>query len=187
MKKLLVLFVYLVSLNSNCQDKYFGQWVFAENENDYRLINKDGIAVTNCKDIPSLIIRFTKEGDAGFYLYGSDGLFPDYTGNGATIEIKLRGQDGRFFNGNHNNSDFKITFATSTYITDSTQITNFFSVVDSQVDIDFFSAYLYDWAQVYFKTTLNGESKVFRFYLDGYKDAYDYFEERYDENIDPFE
>ena len=65
MKKLLVLFVYLVSLNSNCQDKFFGQWAFAENENDYRLINQDGIAVTNCKDIPSLIIRFTKEGVPG--------------------------------------------------------------------------------------------------------------------------
>lgn len=192
MKKLLVLFVSFISLTINSQEKAFGQWNFYENEDQYLLINLNGIAVKNCKDVPSLVVEFTREGDANFYLYNSERLFPGYTGDDVKVEVIYRSGNGSFSNG-YQDENLKITFNSNSYKANSSSayITKFSSDVDVQFDIDFFTAGLSDtWdeeKQVYFKTTLNGESKVFRFYLDGYKDAYDYFEEKYDENIDPFE
>ena len=192
MKKLLVLFVYFVSLTINSQDISFGKWNFYEDEDRYLLINSEGKAVKNCKGVPSLAVEFTKEGDANFYLYNSGTLFPGYTGDDVKVEVIYRSGNGSFSNG-YQNENMKITFNSNSYKANSssTYITKFSSNVDVGYDIDFFTAGLSDaWdeeKQVYFKTTLNGESKVFRFYLDGYKDAYDYFEEKYDENIDPFE
>ena len=43
-----------------------------------------------------------------------------------------------------------------------------------------------NWDQIYFKISLNGESKVFRYKLGGYKEAFKYLYEKYQENINPF-
>ena len=191
MKKLLVLFVSFISLTINSQEKVFGQWEFFESKASYILRNVSGIGVKNCEYPPWLVVKIFKESGTGLIslVWPNGAPFPSYEGDDVKVEVKYRNGDGSFSNG-YQDENLKIIYNSITYDdVELFHITQF--SYNETFTVDFFTQGLSDeWApkkQVYFKTTLNEESKVFRFYLDGYKDAYDYFEERYDENIDPFE
>ena len=188
MKKILYTLALLISFSSFGQR--FNDWEFTETNLWYLITNSSGIAVKNCESVPELYVRIKKDsgGTMGVSLLGE--LYQNYEGDEIKVEIMFKTKGGTFESGIEGVKTQD--FGSDSYTKDSERWLELVSVkygsVANLITGDFAnfngnSGY----EQVYFKTTYNGESKVFRFSLNGYYDAFQIFRKKWDENENPFD
>ena len=190
MKNILFTIALLISFSSFGQQ--FNDWEFTETNLYYLIKNINGIAVKNCESVPKLYVHIKKDsgGTMGVSLLGE--LYQNYEGDEIKVEIMFKTKGGTFESGIEG---VKIQdFGSNSYTNDSGRWLELLADKNGSVaDLisGYFANYIIDgnsgYEQVYFKTTYNGESKVFRFSLNGYYDAFQIFRKKWDENENPFD
>ena len=183
MKILYSLLLLFFSSSVMCQSVDFNDWSYAEAYGKYYLFQQKGIEVSNCDEVPHLYVTIDKEStNIEILLRGA--LYDEYTGDEVKVKVKYRRADGTFFTGYGADVDV-IEFNSYVY----TNVDGVYFLLLKPIKfsiIDMFTVGLYDSDQVYFQTSLNGEDKVIRYSLKGYDKAFDYFDTKYNENINPF-
>ena len=116
----------------------------------------------------------------------------NYEGDEIKVEIMFKTKGGTFESGIEGVKTQD--FGSNSYTNDSGRWLELLADKNGSVaDLisGYFANYIIDgnsgYEQVYFKTTYNGESKVFRFSLNGYYDAFQIFRKKWDENENPFD
>ncbi len=176
------LFFFLITTTIISQNTIdFGNWAYFDTLYEYILFHDSGIEVSNCDDIPELrVIVNKKSSNVDVELDGCP--FDCYEGDEVKVKIKYRDVNGNFGSGYEGVDVLEFnSYAYSTEIGTSLKL----QPINSRI-IDMTTTGFNNWDQIYFKISLNGESKVFRYKLGGYKEAFKYLYEKYQENINPF-
>jgi len=185
MKNLLFTLALLISFSSFGQQ--FNDWKYDEDDSYYYLSNSNGVEVKNCESVPQLMVLIQKDSSGTMMLSLIGEIYPNYNGDEIKLNVTFKTKDGNFFSGYEG---FK-TQEFDTYYNGESWLELKYGKYSPR---DLIAEYFYNYGdvidyyeQVYIQTILNGESKVIRFSLKGYRDAFDLFDAKFDENKNPFD
>ena len=176
------LFFFLITTAIISQNTIgFGEWDYFDTLYEYNLFHDSGIEVSNCDGVPDLwVIVNKKSSNVDVELIGCP--FDCYEGDEVKVKIKYRDINGNFGTGYEGVDVLEFnSYAYSTEIGTSLKLLP----INFRI-IDMTTTGFNNWDQIYFQISLNGESKVFRYKLKGYKEAFIYLYRKYEENINPF-
>jgi hypothetical protein len=185
MKKILFTLALLISLSSFGQQ--FNDWKYYEDDSYYYLSNSNGIEVKNCESVPKLIVLIQKDDNGTMQLSLNGEIYPNYNGDEIKLNLTLRGEDGKFYSG------YGEEVKAQEFDTYFNGVGWLYLKYGKYSPLDVITALFYNpgvkdfYEQVYIQTILNGESKVIRFSLKGYRDAFNLFDAKFEENRNPFE
>ena len=185
MKNILYTLALIVCFSSFGQK--FNDWEYYEDDSYYYLINSNGIEVKNCESVPKLIVLIQKDGNGTMNLSLNGEIYPNYNGDEIKLNLTYRGRDGKFYSSV--GEDVK-ALEFDTYFNGASWLFlkyGKYSPLD-EITASFYNRGVKDfYEQVYIQTILNEESKVIRFSLKGYRDAFNLFDAKFEENRNPFE